>query len=113
MANMAFFEFSPGDGILYRLLFAEIPAQGPAHIPYTYIAIAEGYAEPLLGYPFDNRRISFDTFTRHIPHPQEHVQLTAYRVWLVLTGTGERAEALDDPLFDTWHADWRDQLPMV
>jgi hypothetical protein len=70
---MEIFDFQPGDGTCYTFLFGRLPAASPFIAHYTVFGYRDDYARPLLTYPFDNERISFEIFRHKSDHAQDRL----------------------------------------
>lgn len=108
---MHLFTFESGDGLSYRVLFARLSG-GSLAPSYTVFGIAEGSSDPGMWYAFNTERVSEEMFYNHInlrATLRRSTFLTAWRLWLALTGQvdDERAAAQLPP----WRIDWRQQLP--
>lgn len=107
---MHIFDFQPGDGTCYTILFGRLPAASPLIAHYTVFGYRDDYTRPLLTYPFNTERISFDTFASRLDHPDVNpiTLKTAWRVWCELVDSPSEDVADELP---EWRSDWRDQLP--
>lgn len=106
-----YFSFEPGDGSSYRVLFGRTPGRGLVPF-YTVFGIAEGSSEAGCWYAFDTDHVSFDTFTQHLfayTAFSPELALTAWRLWLAVTGQADDAGAAAQ--LASWRDDWRRQLP--
>jgi len=107
---MQLFEFQPGDGTSYTILFGRLPAASPLIAHCTVFGFRDDYTLPLLTYPFDNEWISFDTFASRLGQPDVNpiTLKTAWRMWCELVDSP--SEGVADELLE-WQPDWREQLP--
>jgi hypothetical protein len=107
---MHLFDFQPGDGTCYTFLFGRLPATSPFIEYYTVFGYRDDYTRPLLTYPFDNERISFDIFASRLDQPDVNpiTLKTAWRIWCELVDSP--SEGVADQLSE-WRPDWRAQLP--
>ncbi len=107
---MQLFEFQPDDGTCYTFLFGHLPATSPFIERYTVFGFRDDYTQPLLTYPFDNERISFDTFADRLDQPGVNpiTLKTAWRIWCELVDSPSEGVVAELP---EWRPDWRDQLP--
>lgn len=107
---MHLFDFQPGDGTCYTMLFGRLPAASPFIDHYTVFGFRDDYTQPLLTYPFDNERISFDTFAGRLDQPGVNpiTLKTAWRVGCELVDSPSEGIADDLP---AWRSSWCEQLP--
>lgn len=107
---MHLFDFQPDDGACYTFLFGRLPAESPFIEHYTMFGFRDDYTQPLLTYPFDNERISFDTFVSRLDQPGVNpiTLKTAWRIWCELVDSPSESVADELP---EWRPDWRTQLP--
>jgi len=107
---MQLFDFQPGDGTCYTFLFGRLLAASPLIAHYIVFGYRDDYARPLLTYPLDTERISFDPFAGRLDHLDVNpiTLKTAWRIWCELVDSPSEGVADELP---EWRMDWREQLP--
>lgn len=105
------FDFSPGDGTSYRVLFGRLPPAHWMHHTCLVFGLAEG-RDALVTLIFDTDGISAELFGRHwstAAHTQTvntpaYLEDAAYAVFAALVGRTV-------PNIAGWRSDWREHLP--